>query len=342
MNNIIKRKIDKIPRDLEYHPTLGALYGGAGFVVLGAQWAGFNLAWQIEPRPYFNITTFRHNFPTTPYSTEESAFFGTTPDVIWGSPSCGEFSSAGRNSSNAKNMQLKSFKDFEYVKFVLQIKARRPLIFILENIPSVKSFVDFVSTPAGFALRHTISGEEVELYDYYIEEHQLTPTQLMFPQNRKRIFTIGTRLPGRFMLIPPMNDYRDSLSIESIFKDLDKLRKEETLLNDTFPTHTPEKLEKIGRVKQGEQLYGGINNKRLDPSKPSPVIMSSSTRYIHPWEDRLLTVRENACLMGVPLDFVFSGSEKKALDQVGKAIVPQVGEFILKQVYEFLKKRNHI
>lgn len=321
------------------NPKFGGIFIGAGFPLLGAKWAGLDLQYAVEPRKYFNIKTFRYNFESVLYSTDIEAFRNVYADVIWLSPSCGEFSSATRNSKNVINMNIKSFQDFEYVKAVLQVRERRPKIFILENIPSVRNFVKFESTPAGTVLRHQITREYIELYEYYIEEHRIVPTEVGIPQVRDRLFTIGSRFPFEFFFKPPLTDKRSEMSIKSIFENLDALReKGEILFNDNIPKHSEEKIEKMSRIRPGEGLYGGINNKRLNPDKPSPVIMSSSTKYIHPWFNRLYTPREAAALMGVPNNFRFFGKENACFDQIGKGIVPQVAEYILKQVKEFLLK----
>lgn len=318
----------------------GSIYCGAGFPVLAAKWAGLSIQWGIEPRPYFNIKTFRYNFDQVLYSKELDAFYAYPVDVIWMSPSCGEFSSAARSSRNVVSMRQKTFEEFEYTQAVLQIKKRRPKIWVLENIPSVRNFVAFQSTPAGFELKHQITHEVVELHDFYIEEHFIQPTEVGVPQRRPRLFTIGSLFPHEFMLNPPEEDKKDELTVEPVFRELDKAREAgEIMYNDTKPRHSDEKIEKMSRIRPGEGLYGGINNKRLDPDKPSPVIMSSATKYIHPWEDRLYTVREAASLMGIPRSYRFFGRENACFDQVGKGIVPQVGEFILKQVKEFLENK---
>jgi DNA (cytosine-5)-methyltransferase 1 len=318
--------------------SFGGIFIGAGFPLLAAEWAGIKPMWAIEPRPYFSQKTFRYNFPNVLYSTELNNFFYDHVDVIWGSPSCGEISSSARNSRNTVKMASKDFEEFEYVEFIEQVKKRRPKIFVLENIPSVKNFVRFEATPSGFVLKHQLTKEIVDISDYYIEEHQILPTEVGIPQVRNRLFIIGSRLPNRFMFTPPLEDKRKELSIQSIFEEIEQLRKEGfELHNDTIPKHSEEKIEKMSRVRQGEGLFGGMNNKRLDETKCSPVIMSHSTRYIHPHENRLLTARESACLMGVPLDFQFFGSENSQLDQIGKGIIPQVGLYILSQVEEFLQ-----
>lgn len=317
----------------------GGLFCGSGIPLLAAQMAGLHLEWGIEPRHYFSIKTFRYNFPKVLYSNELDAFYSNPVDVIWMSPSCGQFSAAARSSKNVVTMRNMKFEDFEYTKAVLQVKKRRPKIFVLENIPSVKNFVNFESTPAGFQLKHQLTHETVDLYDYYIEEHYIDPTEVGVPQIRRRLFTIGSLFPNEFMLNPPLEDKRKELPVGPVFKRLEEKRERgEILFNDGKPHHSDEKVEKMSRVRQGEGLYGGINNKRLDENKPSPVIMSSSTKYIHPWEDRLYTPREAAALMGIPDSFRYFGKENAVFDQIGKGIVPQVGEYILKQVKEYLER----
>lgn len=320
------------------NPSFASIQCGTGFPILAALWAGLDIRYAIEIRPYFNIKTFRYNFDRVLYSTDLESFYNIQADIIWSSPSCGEFSSATRNSKNTIKMANKKFEDFEYVKTLLQIRKRRPKIFIIENIPSVRNFIRFESTPGGFILKHQITHEYIELYDYYIEDHKISPTEVGIPQIRDRLFSIGSRFPTEFFFRSPIEDQRKTLSVRKIFENLDEDRKNGIeLLNDNLPKHSHEKVEKMSRVKPGEGLYGGINNKRLDPDKPSPVIMSSSTKYIHPWFDRLYTPREAASVMGIPKTFRFFGGDNACFDQIGKAVVPQVAEFILRQAKQYLE-----
>lgn len=323
----------------EHKVKFGAIYSGAGAPLLAAKWANMEVKWGIEPRTKtFNIKTHRINFQRIMWADQIKAFFNEPVDVIWGSPSCGEFSSAGRSSRNKVKVETKEFDEFEYTQFVQEIITRKPPIFILENLPSIRNFLGFEATSGGYVLKNLISKQQINLPDYYIEEHILSPIDVGFPQERIRLFTIGSLFPYRFFFQPPeKTPDKTTLTIRHIFEDLDKRRLNgETLYNDRFPKHSADKIEKMKRLNPGEGFYGGMQHRRLDPDKPSPVIMSSSTKFIHPWENRTLTVRESACLMGYPIDFQFFGSENKCLDQVGKSICPQVGEFILKQVYEYL------
>lgn len=126
----------------------------------------------------------------------------------------------------------------------------------------------------------------------------------------------------------------------------------EKLPNHQTTAHSPSTLEKIkkvpigGRLADVEKTYG-CTYRRLDPNKPSPTVTRSGYRdFIHPYEDRMLTVRELACLQTFPKTWVIKGvrldsysSKRKTnltqFGQVGNAVPPllgkAIGEAIMKQ-----------
>jgi site-specific DNA-cytosine methylase len=109
--------------------------------------------------------------------------------------------------------------------------------------------------------------------------------------------------------------------------------------NHQQTAHSPSTLEKIELVPIGGKLADiaqtfGSTYRRLDPNKPSPTVTRSGYRdFIHPYENRMLTVRELACLQTFPLDWEFTGtrldsySSKRIVTmtqfgQVGNAVPP--------------------
>jgi len=81
---------------------------------------------------------------------------------------------------------------------------------------------------------------------------------------------------------------------------------------------------------------------RIDPTKPSPTITRnfgtpSSTRCIHPFQNRALSTREGARLQGFPDEFIFCGSKTSKNLQIGNAVPPMLGEVIGKQIKKSLK-----
>ncbi|MET2829794.1 DNA cytosine methyltransferase [Mesorhizobium shangrilense] len=76
--------------------------------------------------------------------------------------------------------------------------------------------------------------------------------------------------------------------------------------------------------------------RRLDPKKPSYTILAQMHRdlseWIHPKFDRWITVREAARLQSFHDGFVFHGSERQQLKQVGNAVPPLMGRAVARVV----------
>lgn len=123
-----------------------------------------------------------------------------------------------------------------------------------------------------------------------------------------------------------------------------------TIHNHQTTAHSPSTIEKIKKVPIGgklskiEKTYGSTY-RRLDPDEPSPTVTRSGYRdFIHPFEDRMLTVRELACLQSFPLDWIFEGvrldsySSKRVttmtqFGQVGNAVPPTLAEIIATAIF---------
>ena len=83
---------------------------------------------------------------------------------------------------------------------------------------------------------------------------------------------------------------------------------------------------------------------RIDPTKPSPTITRnfgtpSSTRCIHPFQNRALSTREGARLQGFRDEFIFFGSKTSKNLKIGNAVPPLLGEIIGKQIVKSLNKK---
>lgn len=121
--------------------------------------------------------------------------------------------------------------------------------------------------------------------------------------------------------------------------------------NHQKTAHSPSTLEKIELVPIGGKLSDiiqtfGSTYRRLDPDKPSPTVTRSGYRdFIHPYENRMLTVRELACLQSFPLDWEFTGtrldsySSKREVSmtqfgQVGNAVPPILANAVANAIKE--------
>ncbi len=121
--------------------------------------------------------------------------------------------------------------------------------------------------------------------------------------------------------------------------------------NHQMTAHSPSTLEKIKSVPIGDKLLTqqktfGSTYRRLNPNIPSPTVTRSGYRdFIHPYEDRMLTVRELACLQSFPLDWEFTGirldsysSKRKTsmtqFGQVGNAVPPKLAFAVARAIKE--------
>ncbi len=121
--------------------------------------------------------------------------------------------------------------------------------------------------------------------------------------------------------------------------------------NHQRTAHAPSTIAKIQAVGIGNKLSNfsksfGSTYRRLDPNKPSPTVTRSGYRdFIHPFENRMLTVRELACLQTFPIDWEFLGtrldsySSKRVVTmtqfgQVGNAVPPILAEAIAESIME--------
>jgi site-specific DNA-cytosine methylase len=121
--------------------------------------------------------------------------------------------------------------------------------------------------------------------------------------------------------------------------------------NHQMTAHSPSTIEKIQSVPKGDKLVNykktyGSTYRRLAADKPSPTVTRSGYRdFIHPFEDRMLTVRELACLQTFPIEWEFMGvrldsySSKRKLaltqfGQVGNAVPPRLAEALAHSIKE--------
>lgn len=80
--------------------------------------------------------------------------------------------------------------------------------------------------------------------------------------------------------------------------------------------------------------------KRLPTNKPSWTVVSHLQKdgymYIHPTQDRTISVREAARLQSFPDTFIFEGSRSSQFKQVGNAVPPLLAYAIAKKVKTML------
>ncbi|MFX1481826.1 MAG: DNA cytosine methyltransferase, partial [Promethearchaeota archaeon] len=112
----------------------------------------------------------------------------------------------------------------------------------------------------------------------------------------------------------------------------------------TCPNHsiyplTDDRLRAVQRTRWGQGAkYFRVSKTRTLPNwvRLFPHRISTSinglSRYIHPYEDRVLSVREHARLMSYPDTFTFAGSIDSQYNQVGESVPPLISHLIAQEV----------
>lgn len=133
------------------------------------------------------------------------------------------------------------------------------------------------------------------------------------------------------------------------------LRKESDKLYDHFaPNHSELVMKRISHINQGEnhnslpkeyQLKGGYPNiyGRLHLNKPADTItgncgcVSAPGRFIHPTQNRAISIREAARLQSFPDRYRFCGNMSEKYRQVGNAVPPLMAHAVAKSINKLQK-----
>lgn len=293
------------------------LFSGAGGFSLGFKLEGYKLLLAIDVN-HSAARTYSINFPNTvvleedirEISAEDVLEFTSNekPDIVIGSPPCEAFTAA--NPNRLKNPVDRLYVDergsltLEYIRLVGELK---PKIFIMENVPAIAETKE---------LRNALITEFEKIGYQKIFFNFLRAEDYGNPSRRLRVFISNVEIS------PQKNNKR--ITVENAINDLeDKIGK---IPNHEIQELNEKKIKEISKLRFGDYLTmyrssrGGIPlYVRLNPHDLAPTVLGHS-RFIHPYYDRFLTVREQARLMSYPDTHVFIGGRDEQYNQVGEAV----------------------
>jgi DNA (cytosine-5)-methyltransferase 1 len=303
------------------------LFAGAGGFSLGFRWARAEIGRAVENhRP--KVETYRANFPDVDLIDRDIQDVTVRDpfDVVVGGPPCEPYTSA---NSARKRDPLARLHDDPIGALVLQfiriVGDVRPKAFVMENVVQVaegplRAELERFFGERGFPKIHF---NELKSEDAGVPSHRLRLFISNVPLKLKHLHEFATVDEAIESLPPP---------------------------GPSVPNHDPhplsdDKREAIARLRPGDSLYGyrsatgkqHQNWLRVRGDRPAPTVMGQA-RFVHPREDRLLTPREHARLMGFPDDFVLKGGRDQQYDAVGEAVPPALAKQIALQVQAALAK----
>lgn len=354
--------------------TAVELFAGAGGLSIGLEKAGINVVIANEIMPDF-AKTLMANHPNTnvinddihkiDFAAELAKLGLDSVDVLSGGPPCQGFSTIG--SKNRQDPRNSLF--YEYLRAV---KETKPKYTIFENVSGFKRMYD------GFAYETLIKEmdelgyftkcEILNAADYGAPQIRLRtivlgwrkdlkpvefPTITHGPSGRKPYVTLMEAISD----LPPLSSGESvaEYSSEPTTDYQKKMRGRQKVLLEHNASNYGEKMQEILRtVPKGGSIAdlpqhlrpkSGYANTyaRLLPDVPSPTITRnfgtpSSSRCIHPEQNRALSTREGARLQGFPDDYIFVGGKQSKNLQIGNAVPPILGEAIALTVKKALDR----
>jgi DNA (cytosine-5)-methyltransferase 1 len=300
------------------------LFSGAGGLTLGLEMAGFHSVFGVESDPVA-AATYRFNFPMTALwegrieNVDLDALAILMGDrrlhLLAGGFPCPGFSVAGQRRLDDKRNQLFSFM----VPFVERFQ---PDFILCENVPG------FVTLGGGIFLENIVKA--FNAVGYTLSVQILEAAAYGVPQLRPLTIIVGNRLgiPNPFPM-PILNEH-NFVPIEEAIDDLRDLPRTPEI-NHEWTRHSREMEERIAAVPPGGSLYPTYVDawKRQYPGVPSMTVKENhGGTHVHPTLNRVLSARELARLQSFPDSFLFQGTMKRALFQIGNAVPPLLGKHV--------------
>ncbi|MCI2415597.1 MAG: DNA cytosine methyltransferase [Candidatus Aramenus sp.] len=290
------------------------LFSGAGGFSLGFRNQGFEISFAIDI-DHSAARTYSLNFPDTVVIEGDVReisgrdildVVGKPPEVVIGSPPCEPFTAA--NSLRLNNPIDRLYVDERgnlTLEFIRLVGELRPKVFVMENVPSIVETAE---------LREAII-HEFRRVGYEPVFNFLHAEDYENPSRRLRVFISNVKITPR----------RSSKRV-TVAEALEGLDGNFDVPNHEIHEIPERKMLEISKLGYGDYLTMFRGHKgeipvgiRLDPYDLAPTVLGNS-RFIHPFHDRYLTVREQARLMSYPDDHVFIGSRDEQYNQVGEAV----------------------
>jgi DNA (cytosine-5)-methyltransferase 1 len=282
------------------------------------------------------LETYKLNFPDTKvwqtdihslHSNQIEEVLNGAPDVIIASPPCEEFSKANPDSNRSAAERVYGEGSAKLLLDAIRIIGDfTPQVFVIENVAALLN--------AGGKEIIQKEFDRVGIDDVYI--NMIRAHQHGNPSKRLRVFLSNIKLKPPRKPAPTVMEAiggLPGLGLNQLFEP------EIDVPNHIDYPVSEDKMKAISKTRWGR----GVKRFRVSKSRSLPnwvrlfpdqlsTSINGLSRYIHPYENRLLTVREHARLMSYPDSFVFTGFSDSQYNQVGESVPPLVSQLIAQEV----------
>ena len=299
------------------------LFAGAGGFSTGATMAGAQVVWAANHWP-LAVEYHTANHPDAAHVCQDlhQAKWETVPahDLLLASPCCQGHSKA-RGKANG-NPQHDASRSTAWA-VVSAAEYHRPKGLVVENVPE---FLDWELYPAWLAAMNALG--------YTLAPHIVDAADHGVPQNRVRMFLVGTRSASPITLRLPRHDHVAATS----FIDFEAGRWSQI----NRPGRALATLERIGngRRSHGSRfLTAYYGNEKGGRSVHRPIgTITTRDRWAIVDGDRMrmLAAQECRAAMGFPTGYRLPQQHRSAVHLLGNAVCPPVARDVISALIEQL------
>ncbi len=343
----------EIPRRGRRRPAALDLFAGAGGLSLGLRRAGFRVVGAIE-NDWLAVETYRRNHRGTRVWADDIRDVSVVEvrrrlrlragklALLAGCPPCQGFSSM-RTLNGRRRIRDRAQKDLllEFLRFV---RGLRPKAIMLENVPGLGDDHRFARFRSALRkLGYAANWQVLNAADYGV------------PQRRRRLIYIAWRAKTRPIFAPtsttentvrdaigqlpsprrrsrdPLHTVREKRSskVRELIRKIPKNGGSRTALSQR------EQLECHKRLDGFKDVYGRMSWDELSPTITCGFVNPSKGRFLHPVQNRAITLREAALLQTFPRYYFFSLRRGKfaAAGLIGNALPPRFIRRLATPVY---------
>lgn len=320
------------------------LFAGCGGLTQGLVDAGFQIVAAVE---LSNLAahTYELNHPSVPMLNEDIrdvsierllGFAGLEHgelDLLAGCPPCQGFS---RIRCNNKQTRVDDERNRLIDEVLRIVEGIAPKVLMLENVPNLRSYT-----------RHKLFKRALRKMGYRICERVVDVADYGIPQRRKRLVVLASRLSEIYHCQPnyQRKTVREAIGwLDDAFSAIDPAHNIQEKRCDRIKDlisaipkdggsrkSLPATLSLACHSKQDGfyDVYGRMRWDDVAPTITGGCVNPSKGRFIHPEQNRAITLREAALLQSFPRSYKFCLRKGKyaAAEMIGNALPPAFSKF---------------
>lgn len=286
-------------------------------------------------------------------------------DILDGSPPCSAFSLAGSRESGWNQTKIYSDGKLQeniedlFLDFVRIASIIKPKVIVAENVKGI--------TLGKAREKLNLFINSFDSIGYITTYSIIDASDFNTPQSRERtIFIcirediadkIGINELNLSTIFPVAKSKK--ISIKEAIDNIENDPEEEQMLLDYVQSGYQKKIVEMLPINPNKTLspsspeFQSLNPngsffgmKRPCPDSPSPTLTAngqsrSGCGVLHYSKQRKLTIKEMKCIMGLPYDYVLTGSFDKKAERIGRMVAPLMMKEISNSIYNnILRKIN--